>query len=183
MSTSGISHYQDWGSCTPNPIPPSAILFFAKIKLFLGGWFEHMGPFFNDFIGAIYSTPELTNIWYRNGCHFMWMSAYGTHYKVSMFTCIYFDTHIKKCAKMCILLNLSFSKLSTVSPGVSPKETIYKKNLVIFSVYYKLDDATCTDTYTKPQKIYPLFFINGAQDFKHTLFSKVATISPNIHLF
>ena len=25
-----------------------------------------MGPFFNDFIGAIYSTPQLTNIWYRN---------------------------------------------------------------------------------------------------------------------
>ena len=60
------AHYQDWGSCTPNQTPPSAILFFAKISRFLGGWFEHMGPFFDDFIGVIYSTPKLNNIWYMN---------------------------------------------------------------------------------------------------------------------
>ena len=56
------SHYQDRGSSTPNPTPPSAILFFAKKSRLLGGWFEHMGPFFDDFIGAIYSTPKLNTI-------------------------------------------------------------------------------------------------------------------------
>ena len=36
--------------------------FFAQISRFLGGWFEHMGPFFDDFIGAIYSDPKFADL-------------------------------------------------------------------------------------------------------------------------